>query len=312
MRAYAAVAIMGATATGKSRVAIGLARTFGGEIISMDSRQVYRGLDVGTAKMSQEERALVTHHLVDVLDPGETNSAGQHLARSGEAAQRIAAAGRLPFFVGGTGLYFRAVFGGLIDVQIPGEELEAIRDRLSTHSTGDLYERLLACDPERAAELSPNDRLRISRALEIHEYTGITHRRLISAQTASSPGRGLKIVLTLPREVLRRTIAQRTRGMFEAGWIEEVRALLASGLTVESPAMRSLGYGVIATAIRGGGKPEDSLDRVITETQQYAKRQETFFRSVPGAQWIDVSAVDPVATIGGLIRSHPDFKSHLT
>jgi tRNA dimethylallyltransferase len=100
--------------------------------------------------------------------------------------------------------------------------------------------------------------------------------------------------------------------MFEAGWVEEVRGLLASGLTVESPAMRSLGYGAIAAAILDGRKPEDSLERVTTETQQYAKRQETFFRSVTGAQWIDVSAVDPVETIAGLIRSHPDLKSHLT
>ncbi|MFQ5510331.1 MAG: tRNA (adenosine(37)-N6)-dimethylallyltransferase MiaA [Candidatus Krumholzibacteriia bacterium] len=312
MTSYPGVAIMGATASGKSRVAIELARSFGGEIISMDSRQVYRGLDIGTAKVAEADRDRVAHHLIDVLDPDEANNAGRHVARALDVAEGIAAAGGIPFFVGGTGFYFRVLFEGLIHVRIPEADLEAIRGRLGDWATGALYAELLRRDPERAGELSRNDRVRIMRALEIHDYTGKPHSRLIKEQKRRHPWCGLRIVLTLPRARLRRRIADRTREMFESGWVEEVRGLLASGVRPDAPAMGSLGYAVIARAIIAGGAPDACVDEVITQTQQYAKRQETFFRSVGGAHWVDVTATEPVSVIAGLIRGNDDFKSHLT
>lgn len=284
-----AVAIMGATATGKSDLAVGLAEEFGGEIVSMDSRQLYRGFDIGTGKMSLADRHRVPHHLVDVLEPDETASAGAHLARADEAWADIAARGRIAFFVGGTGLYFRVLFRGIIEAPARGDEQKKIREELSSKSTAELYDQLGAIDPERAAALSPGDRVRIARAIEIHSLTGRPHSELISSRSGGRDWRGLKIVLTLPREILRRRIAERTRGMFQAGWVDEVRALLARGTGIDAPAMGSLGYAVIARAILEGKDPLATLPEVVTLTQQYAKRQETFFRSESGARWIDMS-----------------------
>ena len=157
------IAIMGATATGKSEVAIRLAERFNGEIISMDSRQVYRGLDIGTAKVSRHDRSRVPHHLIDILDPEDRNSAGKHLALVREMSTAIAGRGKVIILAGGTGLYFRALFEGLIDAGIPEEELTSIRAELSSKSTNDLRAELERVDPERANQLSANDRIRIAR-----------------------------------------------------------------------------------------------------------------------------------------------------
>jgi tRNA dimethylallyltransferase len=296
-----AVAIMGATATGKSDLAVALAEEFGGEIVSMDSRQLYRGFDIGTGKMPLAERHRVPHHLVDILDPNETASAGAHLARADEASAQISARGKTPFFVGGTGLYFRVLFRGIIEAPAPGGDQKKVREELSSKSTAELYDRLGAIDPERAAAVSPGDRVRIIRAIEVHALTGRAHSELISSRSGQRDWRGLKIVLTLPREILRRRIAERTRGMFEAGWADEVRSLLARGIRIEAPAMGSLGYVVIARAILEGKDPQTTLPEVVTLTQQYAKRQETFFRSEPDARWIDMSRPSAAAEARGLV-----------
>jgi len=292
---------MGATATGKSDLAVSLAEEFGGEIISMDSRQLYRGLDIGTGKMSLADRRRVRHHLVDVLEPNETSSAGAHLARADEAWADIAARGKTSFFVGGTGLYFRVLFRGIIEAPVSGAEQKRIREELSSRSTAELHDYLAAIDPERAEALSPSDRVRIVRAIEIHELTGRPHSDLIASESGRRDWRGLKIVLTLPRELLRRRIAERTRQMFEAGWIDEVRSLLARGVGVDAPAMGSLGYAVIAQAILEGKDAHATLPAVVTLTQQYAKRQETFFRSESDARWIDMSKPSGAADARGLV-----------
>jgi tRNA dimethylallyltransferase len=286
------VAIMGATATGKSGLAIRLAERFGGEIISMDSRQVYLGLDIGTAKVPSAEQRGITHHLFDVLPPEEPNSAGAHLARANEAAAGIRRRGRLPIFVGGTGLYFRALFRGLADLDLPRPELEETRRLFEHLDTQELYKELRHCDPDRAAELSPNDRLRISRSLEVVKITGKPISEHFAEQAPAESWAGPKWVLTAPREALRRRIDRRTREMYDSGWIDEVRQLLAGGLSIEAPAMNSLGYGEIARAIQAGEDPNSTLEQVITITCQYAKRQETFFRSEKDAIWFDVSARD--------------------
>ena len=284
------VAIMGATATGKSGLAIRLAEQFDGEIISMDSRQVYVGLDIGTAKVPPAEQAGIPHHLFDILRPEEPNSAGAHLARASQTANDICRRSRLPIFVGGTGLYFRALFRGLADLDLPPSILDETRCSIERCDTQALYEELQQCDPGRAAELSPNDRQRISRALEVVKITGKPMSEHFAEQTPAEPWAGPKWVLTAPREGLRRRIARRTREMYEAGWINEVRQLLDGGLSLEAPAMNSLGYGEIARSIQAGDDPYSTLDQVITITCQYAKRQETFFRSEKDAVWFDVSA----------------------
>ncbi len=280
---------MGATATGKSSLAIALAFEQGGEVVSMDSRQVYRGFDIGTGKVTRDEQAMVPHHLIDVADPSEVWSAGRHVAAAEEAIRDIAARGKVAILAGGTGLYFRALFGGLIDVVIPADEVARIRATFAGVETGELYARLRRVDPARADELSVNDRVRISRALELFTYTGVAASELYARHAErASDIEYLKLVLSLPRERLRERIAERTQALFEAGWPEEVERLLAAGVEQDTPAMRSLGYGTIAAGLRGGKIPT-SIGDVVQETQQYAKRQETFFRSERDAVWIDVT-----------------------
>ncbi len=306
-RAHGAIAIMGATATGKSELAIALAEELDGEIISMDSRQVYRGLDIGTGKVTPQEQCGVPHHLIDILDPHETNSAGAHVSRAEQVFDAIRSRGRIPFFVGGTGLYFRVLYDGLLDAQIPHDEQERFRSERAEESTAELHNELARHDVERAKTLSPRDRVRILRALEIFQHTGKTYSQHLAEQERLPAWTGLKIVLTLPRPALRERIAHRTRGMYRNGWVDEVRRLLAQGVAPDAPAMNSLGYGVIADAIRCGVDPDNTAGPVITLTQQYAKRQETFWRSIPDAHWIDASAPETETQAKRLVRKHLDL-----
>jgi tRNA dimethylallyltransferase len=299
-----AVAIMGATATGKSRLAISLAEAFDGEIVSMDSRQAYRGLDIGTGKVSARDRECVPHHLLDILDIDENGSAGRHVAAAEAAIREIAGRERLPIAVGGTGLYFRALFGGLVPVTIPRAELARIRATFAGRETSDLYEDVTRRDPARAAALSPNDRVRITRALELIICTG----RPVSELYAGERGAArdivyLKLVLSMPREALRARIAERTRQLFDAGWVEEVRALIGRGIDPSAPGMLSLGYGDIAEAISQGEDPRACLAAVTTRTQQYAKRQETFFRSEKDALWIDMTHAGAEDRVRGIVSA---------
>jgi len=286
------VAVMGATATGKSRLGIALAACFRGEIVSMDSRQVYRGMNIGTGKVGVVERSVVVHHLIDIMDPGETGNAGRHAELTHRAIEEIHGCGRVPFLVGGTGLYFDAVFRPLVDVDIPPGRLRAIRNGFEGWETNELHRELERIDPARASELSQNDRVRITRALEIHAATGRRPSELYATPIEGVRYRWLKLVLTLPRPLLRRRIAERTRAMFEAGWPDEVRRLIEAGYGPDSPGMRSLGYGEIAGAILAGDPPESALERVVTLTHQYAKRQETYFRKLKEAVWLDASRDD--------------------
>ena len=284
---------MGATATGKSALALELAVAFRGEIISMDSRQVYRGFDIGTAKPTREERERVPHHLIDTLSSHEPSSAGRHAAEAVAIARAAAARGRVPFLVGGTGLYFRALFRGLGPVAIPREVQERIRAGFAGRATPDLHDELKMRDPERAAALSRNDRVRITRALEIIAFTGRPASEALQRAAPAPDGpQYLKLVLTMPRADLRARIEARTRALFAAGWPAEVARLLADGVRPDAPAMQSLGYAELAAAITAREDPARRLEDVITKTRQYAKRQETFFRSERDAVWMDVTAGD--------------------
>jgi tRNA dimethylallyltransferase len=294
---------MGATATGKSHLAIALAEKFRGEIISMDSRQAYRGLDIGTGKVTPEERARAPHHLLDILDPEEQGSAGRHAAAAESLLREIAARGALPVLAGGTGLYFRALFGGLVDVVIPRHELSRIRAGYAGRATRSLHDELARVDPARASAVSVNDRVRITRALEIIEYTGTPVTELYARPAPRAGGIAyLKLVLSMPRPLLRERIAERTRALFESGWVEEVRGLLERGVAPDAPGMQSLGYATIASALARGEDGRACLDEVITATRQYAKRQETFFRSVKDAVWIDTSRADRSARALALVE----------
>ena len=311
-RSTRCIAIMGATATGKSALGVRLAGELDAEVVSMDSRQVYRGMDVGTGKITREERAGVPHHLLDILEPDETGSAGRHAELARSAIGAIAGRGRVPILVGGTGLYFDAVFRPFIDLGVSAGRLDEIRAGFEGRSTSDLYDELTRIDPARAGQLSVNDRVRITRALEVFLATGVPisdHFREQATQQGIGAGQFLKLVLTMPRAELRERIERRTRAMYAAGWIEEVKRLLDGGVEPGSPGMRSLGYEEIAAALIAGEDPRDTLGAVVTRTHQYAKRQESYFRREADAVWLDVLDDDYLpraSALAGAFLAQPD------
>lgn len=306
------LALMGATATGKSHMALDLAETFAGEIVSMDSRQVYRRMDVGTGKIRLHERRGIAHHLIDIMDPDETNSAGLHAQRARRIVAEIHARGKLPILVGGTGFYFRALFHGLADTGVDPGELDRIRGELAQLSTEQCYRLLKECDPLRAGQLSPHDRLRITRALEVYRATGRPISEFFSQRRSAFAAKVLKIVLTMPRYDLRGKIEQRTGEMFAAGWVEEVDKLLATGYSPSCPGMNSIGYRQIAAALIEGTDPEATMPIVVALTRQYAKRQETFFRREPDARWLDVSRPGFRSVVEREVERFMDLKNDLT
>src|SRR5947199_1199054 len=218
------LAIVGATATGKSALGMALAEELGGEIVSADALQVYRGLDIGTAKPGPADRARVPHHLIDVLEPHEVYSAGEFARRAREAIAEIEGRGRLPIVVGGSGLYLRALLSGISPVP-PGdpEVRRELRDRLAAEGLPALYAELVRRDPETAARLAPGDTQRVLRALEVAQVSG----RPLSAWIASQPfgKKGITattVGLTVPRSILYDEIAGRVARMLEQGWVREV------------------------------------------------------------------------------------------
>jgi len=288
------VAVVGATATGKSRLALALAEALGGEIINADALQVYRGFDIGTAKPSPEERARVPHHLIDVLEPHERWSAGEFSRRARAAIAGIRERQRVPIVVGGSGLYLRALLAGISPVP-PGDPVlrQRLRARLAEEGLPALAAELSRLDPATAARLAPGDTQRILRALEVALASG----RPLSSWIASQPfGKesvlAISVGLTLPRGILYDAVARRVARMVERGWVQEVEGLLDRGLEPHLPAFQAIGYRQIALHVLG----EWSLDRAIHETVQatrrFAKRQETWFRKEPDVIWFPAQDLD--------------------
>ncbi len=289
------LAVVGATATGKSALALALAESLDGEIVNADALQVYRGFDVGTAKPSPEERRRVPHHLIDVLEPHERYSAGEFARRARAAIGEIAGRGRIPIVVGGSGLYLRALIEGISPVP-PGDAAvrAALRERLAAQGLPALHAELRTLDPETAARLPPGDTQRILRALEVHLVSGAP----LAAWIARQPfGRerlsALRIGLTVPRAVLYDRIAGRVLRMVERGWVEEVDRLLRSGLVPSLPAFQAIGYRQLARHVLGEWPLERAIDATLQATRRFAKRQETWFRKEPEVTWFE--APDPDA-----------------
>jgi tRNA dimethylallyltransferase len=284
-----AAAILGPTASGKSRLGIGLALRMNGEILSIDSRQAYRGIDIGTAKPSAEERRLVPHHLIDIFDLQERSDA-QRFATLARAAIRDAASrGRLPILVGGSGLYFRAIERGFFDIRLEAADRIAFAESLRDVASRSLHERLEKLDPESARRIHHNDRYRLVRALEVRELTGTSLSEHVRRQRLD-PSREeiafVKIGLEIERGELHRSIAERAKSMFEHGWATEVERLLAGGADPEWPGMKTLGYPQVVAHVRGEVRLDETVERVSELTRQYAKRQVTWFRKEPGMRWL--------------------------
>ncbi len=284
------IVLVGPTAVGKTELSLSLAEALDTEIVVADSRQVYRGMDIGTSKPTKAERRRVAHHLMDVAEPAEVYSAGRYQRAAIRAIKNIAARGRLPMLVGGTGLYVRAVIYGLWR----GPRADwALRRRLEAESrrggAGALHRRLMRVDPESAARLHPNDMRRIIRALEVYRLTGVP----LSAHHArhgfrSRRYRPLVIGFRRDRQDLARRIEQRVDRMIEDGWVEEVERLLSSGVARDSPGMQGIGYRQIAGMLEGRSSLEETVARIKRETRRYAKRQMTWFRVDPAVVWVDL------------------------
>ncbi|HXZ85662.1 MAG TPA: tRNA (adenosine(37)-N6)-dimethylallyltransferase MiaA [Myxococcota bacterium] len=282
------LALVGPTGTGKTELACAVARRSGAEIVSADSMQVYRGMDVGTAKPSHALRAEIPHHALDLVAPDEPMSAGRWAAAARAAALEIAARGRPVLLVGGTGLYARAFAGGLI----PGAESDPeLRAALEARSDADLRAELERRDPRTAARIPARDRVRTVRALEVLRLGA---RTISEAQArhrfADRPFELRWLGLGLDRELLARRLRERVAAMFAAGWVEEVRALRAAGFGAELRPMRAIGYREVGWLLEGQiGEPE-ARERIWIATRRYAKRQRTWFRAEPGLEWIDAGA----------------------
>ena len=282
--------IVGPTASGKTRLAVELAHEWNGEVVSADSMQVYRRMDIGTAKPTAEEMDGIPHHMIDVADPGEDFSAARYVEMASACVDGILARGRLPIVAGGTGLYIDSLLSGRTfaafspDSPLRGE-LEA---ELARRGGAAMLEELARVDPETAARLHPNDHKRIVRALEVFQQTGKTisqHNR----ETRALPLRYDALTLSLAfqrREDMWARIDRRVDEMMAAGLAEEVRALLDSGVPVRCTAMQAIGYKEMAAALRGGGDVCAAAEEIKLRSRQYAKRQLTWFRRTEGAKWL--------------------------
>ncbi len=278
--------LMGATATGKSGLAVNLAEAAGREIISADSRQIYHGLRVGTAQASLDDRSRVKHHLLDFLSPDDTWSA-QEFA---DAALEIirAQASNPPIVVGGTGFWLRSMMEGLFPLDISREESLKAREKLEIHSSESLYARLEAEDRATAERLHPNDRQRVLRALEVLDATGIPLS--VHHKESRRKPRGIDwtvVVLTCERARLHERIEKRLHEMLESAWPAEVSSLLESGVDPDSPGMQALGYPEVVAMLKGNMTANDAQDRILYRTRQYARRQEIWFRKEENAQVLD-------------------------
>jgi len=286
--------IVGPTAVGKSEVALCVARRLGGEIVSADSMQVYRHLDIGTAKPTAQERALVTHHLLDVVEPDQEYSVALY-QREAEAA--IAAAwerGHLPILVGGTGLYVRAVLEGLSFAAAPPHP--AVRTRLEAlareQGPGALHALLAQVDPASAERIHPRNLKRAIRALEVYYTTGMPISQLHALDRAG-PDRYNALVfgLDMPRELLYRRIDERVEEQLRRGLVAEVAWLLEHGCHERLVSMQGLGYRQLARYLRGESSLEEAVAALKRDTRRFAKRQYTWFRADPRVQWLDVTSL---------------------
>jgi tRNA dimethylallyltransferase len=301
--------LVGPTGVGKTAVAARLAGHVAMEVVSADSRQVYRGMDIGTGKPTEAERAAVPHHLLDVVAPDQRYHAARFRADALAAIASIHARGRLPVVVGGTGLYVRALLKGLTPAP-PADP--ALRDELEgfagAHGAPALHARLAAVAPETARRLHPNDRVRIVRALEIHARPGGPAPEGGAGDWAAPPGawRLLMIGLGRNRAALNAAIAERARAMVARGMMDEVRRLREAGYEPSRPPMDGIGYRQLALAMQGRMTVEEAVRLMIRDTTRYAKRQMTWFARDPEVRWLDVDAA------GGIEGAAESVQKHLT
>ena len=283
-----AIFLMGPTASGKTALSVKLAQQLNAEIISVDSALVFKGMDIGTAKPTLEERAGVAHHLIDILDPAESFSTGAFRRQALDLMAEITARGKIPLLVGGTMLYFNSLYYGL--AQLPTADvalrlqLDAEAEAIGKHA---MHQKLQAIDPVAAARIHPNDPQRVQRAIEVYRLTGKSMTQLhAEAKAEEIPYQKIKLIIApSDRAVLHEKIAQRFKQMLQQGFVAEVEALYRRGdLTVQMPSVRAVGYRQIWSYLEGEMSFDDMQEKGIVATRQLAKRQFTWLRRATDAQ----------------------------
>jgi tRNA dimethylallyltransferase len=292
------IILLGPTGVGKSTTAVKIAKSFNGEVISCDSMQVYRGFDVGTDKIPSEKRESIAHHLLDIVDPSVQFTAADFVNFALSAIQTIQRKNKLPIITGGTGLYLKALIDGLFpeekkDPRIRGK----LEEEAKTKGLESLQKRLERIDPIYAQKIGKNDRIRIIRALEVYHSTN----RPISAHFPNTKSHikdffVLRIGLKLEREELYRRIERRVDKMFELGIVEEVEALLKSGVEETSPSFRALGYKHVLRYLKKELSIEEAIDLTKKDTRHYAKRQMTWFKKMEGILWFSPHDISSMAS----------------
>jgi tRNA dimethylallyltransferase len=295
MAAPRLIAVVGPTAAGKTALGIRIAERLGGEVISCDSQQVYRGMDIGTGKATAEERARVSHHLLDVVDPDQAMTAARYVELADAAIADVVARGRSPVLCGGTGLYYRSLLYGLFSGPAADEALRArLDEEAEVRGVESLWARLAAVDPEASTRIDRRDRVRLIRALEVFELTGVPisrhqkehdHRRRPLRYPVRAVGLGP------PRAALGERIDVRVEAMVASGLVDEVRALNARGYACSLRAFSAIGYREICSYLHGKYPLEEAARKIKQATRRYARRQLAWFRAEPTVTWY-TSGVD--------------------
>ncbi|MGB7324712.1 MAG: tRNA (adenosine(37)-N6)-dimethylallyltransferase MiaA [Rubripirellula sp.] len=303
--ASSAVVLTGPTASGKSAVAIELAKRINGEIISLDSIAVYRGMDIGSAKPSAEEQAAVPHHLIDLVDATEDFSVARYLRAAHDVVAEIGSRGRTPIFVGGTPMFLKGVLRGF-DPGPPADWAfrEAVEADVERYGAEALRDRLQQVDPLAAHRIGKNDTRRMIRALEVARLTGqpISHRQ-IQFDKAVAPSHCRVVSLLWPRKMLHERINSRVDAMFDAGLVDEVRGLLDRHGELSRTAAQAVGYREVISHLRGGLGLDETKSDVATHTRQLAKRQESWLRSFSEIRPVEVvDAIDPRTVADEMVR----------
>ena len=296
------IILLGPTAVGKTALSLGLAEAFDGEIVSADSRLFYRGMDIGTAKPSVEEQSRVVHHLIDIADPSDVWSLGRYKRAAQEAIAAVHAKGKVPFLVGGTGQYLRAIIDGWVIPELPPDERirTALNHWAEEIGPEGLYERLKVVDPKAAEKILPGNLRRTIRALEVIFHTG----RLFSEQRAREavPYSILQIGLNRPRPIIDERIGLRVDQMLEDGFLDEVQALLDRGVRLDMPSMSAIGYRQLGAYLLGETSYEEAVEETKKITRKFYRRQMTWFKlKDERIHWFDMME-NPEAQIFSEIR----------
>lgn len=293
------VVLVGPTAIGKSRIAIEVARALGTEILTADSTQVYRGMNIGTDTPSEEDRRRVPHRLIDLVEPDEPFNAGEFRRQAIREISRLYEKGLLPLVVGGTGLYVRALLNGLWAGPPSDRALRRkLEEEARTRGGESMYQELGHVDPATAGRLHPRDTVKVLRALEVYRQTGVPLSKAHEAHRGrATPFRALVLGLTMERAVLYQRIDHRVDLELAKGLVDETRTLLAKGYSRGLVSMKSLGYRQMAGYLEGEYSFDEAVRRLKRDTRHFAKRQMTWFRKEPGLTWVEVHPDESVRSV---------------